>query len=100
MQIISEVNFQVTPEGHRAPLAELLRRSVNTQTPHDLSHTAHSSGKYINYKFKFSIIPIHSKMFHKKYSFEHGNYLEFGNYYFSCCAGLTSDIQRSHRRPS
>ncbi|KAJ2949000.1 hypothetical protein O0L34_g5940 [Tuta absoluta] len=34
---------KVTPEGHRAPLAELLRRSVNTQTPHDL-HTAHSSG--------------------------------------------------------
>nr|XP_032517301.1 protein FAM117B-like [Danaus plexippus plexippus] len=33
----------VTPEGHRAPLAELLRRSVNTQTPHDLCHTAHSS---------------------------------------------------------
>ncbi|CAK1551100.1 unnamed protein product [Leptosia nina] len=26
------------------PLAELLRRSVNTQTPHDLCHTAHSSG--------------------------------------------------------
>lgn len=35
---------KVTPEGHRAPLAELLRRSVNTQTPHDLCHTTHSSG--------------------------------------------------------
>lgn len=35
---------KVTPEGHRAPLAELLRRSVNTQTPHDPSCTAHSSG--------------------------------------------------------
>lgn len=40
-------NPQVTPEGHRAPLAELLRRSVNTQTPHDLCHTAHSSGNLL-----------------------------------------------------
>ncbi|KAG6443811.1 hypothetical protein O3G_MSEX002996 [Manduca sexta] len=41
---LDRLRDKVTPEGHRAPLAELLRRSVNTQTPHDLSHTAHSSG--------------------------------------------------------
>ncbi|XP_039753518.1 protein FAM117B-like isoform X2 [Pararge aegeria] len=40
---IDRLRDKVTPEGHRAPLAELLRRSVNTQTPHDLCHTAHSS---------------------------------------------------------
>ncbi|XP_063536475.1 glucocorticoid-induced transcript 1 protein-like [Cydia strobilella] len=41
---LDRLKDKVTPEGHRAPLAELLRRSVNTQTPHDLCHTAHSSG--------------------------------------------------------
>lgn len=41
---LDRLRDKVTPEGHRAPLAELLRRSVNTQTPHDLCHTAHSSG--------------------------------------------------------
>ncbi|XP_013165191.1 PREDICTED: glucocorticoid-induced transcript 1 protein-like isoform X1 [Papilio xuthus] len=40
---LDRLRDKVTPEGHRAPLAELLRRSVNTQTPHDLCHTAHSS---------------------------------------------------------
>ncbi|XP_077285742.1 glucocorticoid-induced transcript 1 protein-like isoform X2 [Arctopsyche grandis] len=38
---------KITPEGHRAPLAELLRRSVNTQTPAHSdrqSQSAHSSG--------------------------------------------------------
>ncbi|XP_076251411.1 protein FAM117B-like isoform X2 [Rhynchophorus ferrugineus] len=37
---------QATPEGHRAPLAELLRyksRSVNTQTPQDFSHSSGDS---------------------------------------------------------
>ncbi|XP_045518342.1 protein FAM117B-like isoform X1 [Pieris brassicae] len=41
---LDRLRDKVTPEGHRAPLADLLRRSVNTQTPHDLCHTAHSSG--------------------------------------------------------
>lgn len=39
---------QITPEGHRAPLADLLRatRSVNTQTPAtDLPSSSYSSGK-------------------------------------------------------
>lgn len=38
---------QITPEGHRAPLADLLRatRSVNTQTPAtDLPSSSYSSG--------------------------------------------------------
>lgn len=38
---------QATPEGHRAPLAEMLRynrsRSVNTQTPQDFSHSSGES---------------------------------------------------------
>lgn len=38
---------QATPEGHRAPLAELLKynrsRSVNTQTPQDFSHSSGES---------------------------------------------------------
>lgn len=40
---------QITPEGHRAPLADLLRatRSVNTQTPAtDLPSSSYSSGNY------------------------------------------------------
>ncbi|KAL1491894.1 hypothetical protein ABEB36_012416 [Hypothenemus hampei] len=39
---------QVTPEGHRAPLAEMLRsnrsRSVNTQTPQDFNSSGESYG--------------------------------------------------------
>ncbi|XP_050304393.1 protein FAM117B-like isoform X2 [Anthonomus grandis grandis] len=38
---------QATPEGHRAPLAEMLRfsrsRSVNTQTPQEFSHSSGDS---------------------------------------------------------
>ncbi|KAL4715996.1 hypothetical protein ACJJTC_013296 [Scirpophaga incertulas] len=41
---LDRIRDKITPEGHRAPLAELFRRSVNTQTPHDLCHTTHSSG--------------------------------------------------------
>ncbi|GBP74570.1 hypothetical protein EVAR_59505_1 [Eumeta japonica] len=41
---LDRLRDKVTPEGHRAPLAELLRRSVNTQTPHEMSQTTHSSG--------------------------------------------------------
>ncbi|KAL1138221.1 hypothetical protein AAG570_009912 [Ranatra chinensis] len=39
---------QMTPEGHRAPVADLLRqtRSVNTQTP-AASYNVQSSGKYL-----------------------------------------------------
>lgn len=40
----------ITPEGHRAPLAEMLKqsrsRSVNTQTPQDFDSFSPSSGKY------------------------------------------------------
>ncbi|KAJ9585370.1 hypothetical protein L9F63_002830, partial [Diploptera punctata] len=43
-----EKTYQVTPEGHRAPLADLLRstRSVNTQTPAggDFTGSSQSSG--------------------------------------------------------
>ena len=44
---------QITPEGHRAPLAELFRanrsvNSVNTQTPAtDIPSSSYSSGKYL-----------------------------------------------------
>ncbi|KAJ8943474.1 hypothetical protein NQ318_006327 [Aromia moschata] len=44
----NEKFYQITPEGHRAPLAELFRctrsRSVNTQTPQDFGGSCHSSG--------------------------------------------------------
>lgn len=56
--INEEILFQVTPEGHRAPLAELFRRSVNTQTPHDLCHTAHSSGKTLYYSIGNKITSV------------------------------------------
>ncbi|XP_018565556.1 protein FAM117B isoform X2 [Anoplophora glabripennis] len=40
--------YQITPEGHRAPLPDLFRstrsRSVNTQTPQDFGGSGHSSG--------------------------------------------------------
>ncbi|XP_068082031.1 protein FAM117B isoform X2 [Anabrus simplex] len=43
-----EKTYQITPEGHRAPLAEMLRstRSVNTQTPAggDFTGSSQSSG--------------------------------------------------------
>ncbi|XP_066158647.1 protein FAM117B-like isoform X4 [Euwallacea fornicatus] len=43
----NELFRQITPEGHRAPLAEILRfnrsRSVNTQTPQDFSHSSGES---------------------------------------------------------
>ncbi|XP_066253188.1 protein FAM117B-like isoform X1 [Euwallacea similis] len=45
----NELFRQITPEGHRAPLAEILRfsrsRSVNTQTPQDFSHSSGSSSR-------------------------------------------------------
>lgn len=46
----------ITPEGHRAPLAEILKqsrsRSVNTQTPQDFDSLSPSSGKlYLVYHY-------------------------------------------------
>lgn len=49
----------ITPEGHRAPLAEILRqsrsRSVNTQTPQDFESFSSSSGKCVIFYFMVGI---------------------------------------------
>lgn len=50
----------ITPEGHRAPLAEILRqsrsRSVNTQTPQDFDSFTPSSGMLTLYPFNMSCL--------------------------------------------
>lgn len=65
--------YQITPEGHRAPLPDLFRstrsRSVNTQTPQDFGGSGHSSGK----KYSFIKFALKTKSTLKKFE---NNYLD------------------------